>query len=111
MEKSVTKDGEGLAVRDVQEIIGDYFSDQDPRVRRAAIKAMLQLHERGLKLHQAIYNQACKLLSDDCEQVRSAAVQLIWAISQLYPESTVPCFVTLTDTFTHFLCFAFIPFH
>uniref|UniRef100_A0A8C0MPD6 Integrator complex subunit 4 n=1 Tax=Canis lupus familiaris TaxID=9615 RepID=A0A8C0MPD6_CANLF len=74
LETSVTKDGEGLAVRDVQKIIGDYFSDQDPR----------------LKLHQAIYNQACKLLSDDCEQVCSAAVQLIWAISQLYPESTVP---------------------
>ncbi|XP_034851319.1 integrator complex subunit 4 isoform X3 [Mirounga angustirostris] len=57
LEKSVTKDGEGLAVRDVQKIIGDYFSDQDPRVRTAAIKAMLQLHERGLKLHQTIYNQ------------------------------------------------------
>ncbi|XP_072582093.1 integrator complex subunit 4 isoform X4 [Vulpes vulpes] len=90
LEKSVTKDGEGLAVRDVQKIIGDYFSDQDPRVRTAAIKAMLQLHERGLKLHQAIYNQACKLLSDDYEQVRSAAVQLIWVVSQLYPESIVP---------------------
>ncbi|CAD7680537.1 unnamed protein product [Nyctereutes procyonoides] len=90
METSVTKDGEGLAVRDVQKIIGDYFSDQDPHVRAAGIKAMLQLHERGLKLHQAIYNQACKLLSDDYEQVRSAAVQLIWAVSQLYPESTVP---------------------
>uniref|UniRef100_A0A452QZ32 Integrator complex subunit 4 n=1 Tax=Ursus americanus TaxID=9643 RepID=A0A452QZ32_URSAM len=90
LEKSVTKDGEGLAVRDVQKIIGDYFSDQDPRVRTAAIKAMLQLHERGLKLHQTIYNQACKLLSDDYEQVRSAAVQLIWVVSQLYPESIVP---------------------
>ncbi|XP_053781266.1 integrator complex subunit 4 isoform X1 [Desmodus rotundus] len=90
LEKSVTKDTEGLAVRDVQKIIGDYFSDQDPRVRTAAIKAMLQLHERGLKLHQTIYNQACKLLSDDYEQVRSAAVQLIWVVSQLYPESIVP---------------------
>uniref|UniRef100_A0A8C0K866 Integrator complex subunit 4 n=1 Tax=Canis lupus dingo TaxID=286419 RepID=A0A8C0K866_CANLU len=90
LEKSVTKDGEGLAVRDVQKMIGDYFSDQDPRVRTAAIKAMLQLHERGLKLHQAIYNQACKLLSDDYEQGRSAAVQLIWVVSQLYPESVVP---------------------
>ncbi|XP_049745677.1 integrator complex subunit 4 isoform X3 [Elephas maximus indicus] len=90
LEKSVTKDAEGLAPRDVQKIIGDYFSDQDPRVRTAAIKAMLQLHERGLKLHQAIYNQACKLLSDDYEQVRSAAVQLIWVVSQLYPESIVP---------------------
>ncbi|XP_019804229.1 integrator complex subunit 4 [Neophocaena asiaeorientalis asiaeorientalis] len=90
LEKSVTKDAEGLAVRDVQKIIGDYFSDQDPRVRTAAIKAMLQLHERGLKLYQTIYTQACKLLSDDYEQVRSAAVQLIWVVSQLYPESIVP---------------------
>ncbi|XP_050010421.1 integrator complex subunit 4 [Alexandromys fortis] len=90
LEKNVTKDAEGLTARDVQKIIGDYFSDQDPRVRTAAIKAMLQLHERGLKLHQTIYNQACKLLSDDYEQVRSAAVQLIWVVSQLYPESIVP---------------------
>ncbi|XP_054974690.1 integrator complex subunit 4 isoform X2 [Sorex araneus] len=90
LEKSATKDTEGPAVRDVQKIIGDHFSDQDPRVRTAAIKAMLQLHERGLKLHQTIYNQACKLMSDDYEQVRSAAVQLIWVLSQLYPESIVP---------------------
>lgn len=90
LEKNVIKDAEGVTARDVQKIIGDYFSDQDPRVRTAAIKAMLQLHERGLKLHQTIYNQACKLLSDDYEQVRSAAVQLIWVVSQLYPESIVP---------------------
>lgn len=70
----------------------------------------LQLHERGMKLQQTIYNQvkvyqyvqvwcaccprtdrsfasqACKLLSDDYEQVRSAAVQMVWVLSQLYPE-------------------------
>lgn len=73
LEKSAAKEAEGAAVRDVQKIIGDHFSDQDPRVRTAAIKAM-----------------ACKLLSDDYEQVRSAAVQLIWVLSQLYPESIVP---------------------
>ncbi|XP_026550058.1 integrator complex subunit 4-like, partial [Notechis scutatus] len=49
--------------KDVQKIIGDHFSDQDPRVRSAAIKAMLQLHERGLKLQQAIYNQV-RIVSD-----------------------------------------------
>ena len=43
MEKNVTKDAEGLAVRDVQKIIGDYFNDQDPRVRTAAIKAMVNM--------------------------------------------------------------------
>uniref|UniRef100_A0A8D0CE87 Integrator complex subunit 4 n=1 Tax=Scleropages formosus TaxID=113540 RepID=A0A8D0CE87_SCLFO len=82
--------GTGMAAKDVQSIISDYFGDQDPRVRTAAIKAMLQLHERGMKLQQIIYNQACKLLSDDYEQVRSAAVQMVWVLSQLYPESIVP---------------------
>uniref|UniRef100_A0A3P9MNE2 Integrator complex subunit 4 n=1 Tax=Oryzias latipes TaxID=8090 RepID=A0A3P9MNE2_ORYLA len=89
------KDGEGSssssgAVREVQTIISDYFADQDPRVRTAALKAMLQLHERGMKIHQIIYEQACRLLSDDYEQVRSAAVQMVWVLSQLYPESIVP---------------------
>lgn len=77
-------------VRDVQNIISDYFGDQDPRVRTAALKAMLQLHERGMKIHDIIYDQACRLLSDDYEQVRSAAVQMVWVLSQLYPESIVP---------------------
>lgn len=91
----LTKDNEGLGtllggVRDVQSIISDYFGDQDPRVRTAALKAMLQLHERGMKIHEIIYDQACRLLSDDYEQVRSAAVQMVWVLSQLYPESIVP---------------------
>ena len=30
--------------------------------------------------------QACRLLSDDYEQVRSAAVQMVWVLSHLYPE-------------------------
>uniref|UniRef100_A0AAX7SRJ6 Integrator complex subunit 4 n=1 Tax=Astatotilapia calliptera TaxID=8154 RepID=A0AAX7SRJ6_ASTCA len=77
-------------LRDVQSIISDYFGDQDPRVRTAALKAMLQLHERGMKIHQIIYDQACRLLTDDYEQVRSAAVQMVWVLSQLYPESIVP---------------------
>uniref|UniRef100_A0A8C4GKJ7 Integrator complex subunit 4 n=1 Tax=Dicentrarchus labrax TaxID=13489 RepID=A0A8C4GKJ7_DICLA len=86
----LTKDNEGLGVRDVQSIISDYFGDQDPRVRTAALKAMLQLHERGMKIHEIIYDQACRLLSDDYEQVRSAAVQMVWVLSHLYPESIVP---------------------
>ncbi|XP_076001930.1 integrator complex subunit 4 isoform X2 [Genypterus blacodes] len=82
--------GTSMGVRDVQSVISDYFGDQDPRVRTAALKAMLQLHERGMKIHQIIYDQACRLLSDDYEQVRSAAVQMVWVLSQLYPESIVP---------------------
>ncbi|KAM3875012.1 integrator complex subunit 4 [Diretmus argenteus] len=88
---TLTSEGLGASpARDVQSIISDYFGDQDPRVRTAAIKAMLQLHERGMKIHQIIYDQACRLLSDDYEQVRSAAVQMVWVLSQLYPESIVP---------------------
>uniref|UniRef100_A0A1A7WN72 Integrator complex subunit 4 n=1 Tax=Iconisemion striatum TaxID=60296 RepID=A0A1A7WN72_9TELE len=91
----LTKDNDGPGsslggTRDVQSIISNYFADQDPRVRTAAIKAMLQLHDRGMKIHQIIYDQACRLLSDDYEQVRSAAVQMVWVLSQLYPESIVP---------------------
>ncbi|KAK1900101.1 Integrator complex subunit 4 [Dissostichus eleginoides] len=84
MDTSLTKDSEGQGTssggaRDVQSIISDYFGDQDPRVRTAALKAMLQLHERGIKIHEIIY-----------DQVRSAAVQIVWVLSQLYPESIVP---------------------
>ncbi|CAJ1066328.1 LOW QUALITY PROTEIN: integrator complex subunit 4-like [Xyrichtys novacula] len=91
----LTKDNEGpgtslVGSKDVQSIISDYFGDQDPRVRTAALKAMLQLHERGIKIHEIIYEQACRLLLDDYEQVRSAAVQMVWVLSQLYPESIVP---------------------
>ncbi|XP_073468906.1 integrator complex subunit 4 [Aquarana catesbeiana] len=90
VDKVPLKEVESAPTKDVQKILGDYFNDQDPRVRTAAIKAMLQLHERGLKLQQGTYSQACKLLTDDYEQVRSAAVELIWVLSQLYPESIVP---------------------
>ncbi|XP_078259045.1 integrator complex subunit 4 [Rhinoraja longicauda] len=84
------KELENMATKDVQKIISDSFTDQDPRVRTAAMKAMLQLHERGMKLQQTIYCQACRALSDDYEQVRSVAVELVWVLSQLYADSIVP---------------------
>lgn len=87
VDSPLSKDG---GLRDVQSIISDYFTDQDPRVRTAALKAMLQLHDGGVKIHEIIYEQACRLLSDDYEQVRSAAVRMVWVLSQLYPESIVP---------------------
>ncbi|CAN0081246.1 integrator complex subunit 4 isoform X2 [Lampetra fluviatilis] len=86
----VVKEGDGAAPRDVQRILGDSFTDQDARVRTSAINAMLQLHDRGVKLDQSVYQQTCQALSDDYEQVRSAAVRLICVISQIYPESVVP---------------------
>lgn len=41
VEKGVAKEAESQAAKDVQKIIGDHFNDQDPRVRTAAIKAMV----------------------------------------------------------------------
>lgn len=41
MEKGAAKEPESQAAKDVQKIIGDHFNDQDPRVRTAAIKAMV----------------------------------------------------------------------
>ena len=41
-------------VRDVQRIISDYFGDQEPRVRAAALKAMVRDHQASVaqKLNQ-----------------------------------------------------------
>lgn len=47
VDKPLTKDSDattglpGTPIRDVQSVISDYFADQDPRVRTAAIKAMV----------------------------------------------------------------------
>lgn len=49
--------------------------------------------------------QACKLLSDDYEQVRSAAVQLIWVVSQLYPERSVWVWASFSSSLSHFSLF------
>nr|XP_020666602.1 integrator complex subunit 4 [Pogona vitticeps] len=105
VEKGVVKEAEGQPPKDVQKIIGDHFNDQDPRVRTAAIKAMLQLHERGLKLQQNIYNQVtivpipssneeirlvddafgkiCHMVSDGSWVVRVQAAKLLGSMLQV----------------------------
>uniref|UniRef100_A0A087Y7Z7 Integrator complex subunit 4 n=1 Tax=Poecilia formosa TaxID=48698 RepID=A0A087Y7Z7_POEFO len=89
VETPLTKDGEGPS-SSLGPKHPTVHPTEHPTVHNAALKAMLQLHERGMKIHQIIYEQACRLLSDDYEQVRSAAVQMVWVLSQLYPESIVP---------------------
>ncbi|XP_007552428.1 integrator complex subunit 4 [Poecilia formosa] len=89
VETPLTKDGEGPS-SSLGPKHPTVHPTEHPTVHTAALKAMLQLHERGMKIHQIIYEQACRLLSDDYEQVRSAAVQMVWVLSQLYPESIVP---------------------
>ncbi|XP_055869000.1 integrator complex subunit 4-like [Biomphalaria glabrata] len=74
----------------IQEVLTRYISDEDPRVRCSAFEAMLTLHNSGQYLGFSVYQQACSALSDDYEGVRLAAIQLIWVLSHLYPESLVP---------------------
>ncbi|XP_015455994.1 integrator complex subunit 4 isoform X2 [Pteropus alecto] len=62
LEKSVAKDAEGLPIRDVQKIIGDYFIDQDPRVRTAAIKAMGSMEQVSSHFLEQTLDK--KLMSD-----------------------------------------------
>ena len=71
------------------DILINFMSDNDSRVRSSAFEAMVLWHQRGVCIGQAVYNNACEALTDDYEQVRMAAVKLIWVLCQLYPESQV----------------------
>lgn len=49
----------------------------------------LTLHERGQKLDMPVYDQASLALDDDYEDVRLAAIKLVWVFSQADPERLV----------------------
>ncbi|GFO28328.1 integrator complex subunit 4-like [Plakobranchus ocellatus] len=73
----------------VPEVLTRYIGDSDPRVRCSAFEAMLTLHNGGKTLSFSAYQQACSALADDYEGVRLAAMQQIWVLCHLYPESHV----------------------
>nr|XP_039261782.1 integrator complex subunit 4-like [Styela clava] len=79
----------------IQTLLGDFFGDQEPRVRCSALQAMILLHQRRQNLELHVYNQACSALSDDYEAVRVAALKLVWIMSNIYPESEVS--VSMSD--------------
>ena len=49
----------------------------------------LTLHERGQQLDMSVYDQASLALDDDYEDVRLAAIKLVWVFSQADPERLV----------------------
>ncbi|XP_067668876.1 integrator complex subunit 4-like [Haliotis asinina] len=81
---------EGENQTDMQKLITKFFSDQDPRVRTSAFQAMVGFHQRGLQLDLNIHQHACQAFTDDYEDVRRAAVKVVWVLCHLYPESLVP---------------------
>ncbi|CAG8784866.1 4023_t:CDS:2, partial [Racocetra persica] len=65
----------------IQNMILRFGEDPDPRVRTAAIRAFLHLHQRGCKLDMSLYNLCVTCLTDDSEEVRFEAV-----LSTIYPQ-------------------------
>ncbi|XP_076820077.1 integrator complex subunit 4-like [Clavelina lepadiformis] len=77
----------------VHTLVADYFADPEPRVRSASLRALILMHQRGQRLELNVYEQSCAALNDDHEVVRLTAVELVWILSHVYPESLVkaPC--------------------
>ncbi|XP_026681838.1 integrator complex subunit 4-like [Diaphorina citri] len=70
-------------------LINCYTHSQDARVRSAAYKTLIGLHERGLNLDFSLYRDICKSLNDDYEIVRQSALKLVWILAQRYPENKI----------------------
>ncbi|XP_065645057.1 integrator complex subunit 4 isoform X2 [Hydra vulgaris] len=71
------------------ELFNEFSADQDPRVREVVFQSLLTLHQRGHILDFILYEKACVALSDDYEDVRQAAIMLIWVFSHTQPERLI----------------------
>ncbi|CAG8437059.1 10503_t:CDS:1 [Ambispora gerdemannii] len=74
----------------IQTIIHNFVRDPDPRVRHIALTMLVELHHRGSILDLKWYQLSINCLKDDYEQVRSAALSLVWVLSGLYPNEKIP---------------------
>lgn len=59
--------------------------DPDPRVRCVAFEGILTLHQRKFILDIDLYKRAVEGMSDDNEQVKLCAVELMWILCNLHP--------------------------
>ncbi|CAO3642809.1 unnamed protein product [Cunninghamella echinulata] len=75
-----------LSEMEIQSIIRNYVLDPDPRVRKNSLNSLVQMHMNGCSLDQPLYYLAVQSLSDDYEQVRLCALDLVWALCSLYPD-------------------------
>ncbi|KAI8345632.1 armadillo-type protein [Mortierella sp. GBAus27b] len=81
--------GQSYTQHDIQRIVSNYVTDPEPRVRKNACKALLELHRQGFKLGLALYDVAIQALLDDYQEVRLEGLDLIFLLSGLYPDQIV----------------------
>ncbi|KAG0358453.1 Integrator complex subunit 4 [Gamsiella multidivaricata] len=74
---------------DIQLIVRNYVTDPEPRVRKNACKALLELHRQGFKLALEMYDVAVLALQDDYQEVRMEGLDIIYLLSELYPDQIV----------------------
>ncbi|XP_070986588.1 integrator complex subunit 4-like [Oncorhynchus clarkii lewisi] len=78
-----------VCVRDAQSVISDYFSDQDPRVRTAAIKAMCHLpipsSNEQVRLVDDSFGKISHVVSDGSWVVRVQAAKTLGNMLQVSP--------------------------
>lgn len=67
-------------------LVSSYFNHDDARVRSQAFSTFIMLNERGFRINPNVYIDVCDALKDDYEIVRKVALQLIWKISNTYPD-------------------------
>ncbi|KAI8344171.1 armadillo-type protein [Chlamydoabsidia padenii] len=75
---------------ETQTVISKYVLDADPRVRKNALNALVEMHLCGCVMDQPLYYLAVQSLSDDFEEVRLRALDLVWSLCSLYPNFTMP---------------------
>jgi len=72
---------------DPMELFSEFSADQDPRVRTVVYQSLLTLHQRNRPLDISVYEKATSALTDDYENVRLAAIKLVWVFSHTTPNS------------------------
>lgn len=74
---------------DVLELFSEFSADQDPRVRAVVYQSLLTLHQRNQTLELSVYEKASESLNDDYENVRLAAVKIVWVFSNISPDRMI----------------------
>ncbi|KAG0166487.1 Integrator complex subunit 4 [Apophysomyces sp. BC1015] len=87
---NASNQGETYTQIEVQKVISNHMTDPDPTVRKSALDALVQMRLKGCPLDISLYALAVKSLHDDHEEVRMGGMDLIRALSSLYPDHILP---------------------